>query len=82
MNTQQTSLHDDDLDTPKMKNGCHYFCSYLLDEFLINEHFIPGHCGKTVAIIRRFHALSETTPLKWLVVADDDTLLRWVFTVS
>ncbi len=37
----------------------------------------PGHCSKTIAIVRTFHALSETTPLKWLMVADDDTLLRY-----
>lgn len=32
-----------------------------------------GHCGKTLAIIRRVAQLEE---VQWLVIADDDTLLR------
>ncbi|XP_068174196.1 beta 3-glucosyltransferase a isoform X2 [Antennarius striatus] len=37
-----------------------------------------GHCGKTFAILQRY--LSSSVPnTKWLVVADDDTLISMVF---
>ncbi|XP_058886444.1 beta-1,3-glucosyltransferase-like isoform X2 [Acipenser ruthenus] len=37
-----------------------------------------GHCGKTFAILERF--LSEAIPkTNWLVIVDDDTLIRMVF---
>ncbi|XP_067364274.1 beta 3-glucosyltransferase a isoform X2 [Channa argus] len=37
-----------------------------------------GHCGKTFAILQRF--LSSAVPnTKWLLVVDDDTLIRMVF---
>lgn len=42
------------------------------------ENTETGHCGKTLAIISRFHRMGSHQPskeLKWLVVADDDTLL-------
>ena len=47
--------------------------------YVIKYIIYIGHCGKTIAIIRQFYALSKTTPLKWLVIADDDTLLRYVY---
>ncbi|MED6242295.1 Beta-1,3-glucosyltransferase [Ataeniobius toweri] len=35
-----------------------------------------GHCGKTFAILQRF--LSSAVPnTKWLVIVDDDTLIRF-----
>ncbi|UYV62800.1 B3GALTL [Cordylochernes scorpioides] len=38
------------------------------------EHVDRGFCSKTMGILR--HALtSQRTPAKWLVIADDDTLL-------
>ncbi|KAJ7411338.1 Beta-1,3-glucosyltransferase [Pitangus sulphuratus] len=37
-----------------------------------------GHCGKTFAILERF--LNHTSPrTPWLVIVDDDTLIRMVF---
>lgn len=39
---------------------------------------VSGHCGKTFAILERF--LSASVPkTTWLVVVDDDTLIRYVF---
>lgn len=39
-----------------------------------------GHCGKTFAILQRF--LSSPVPkTKWLVVVDDDTLIRYIFMI-
>ena len=34
-----------------------------------------GHCGKTLAIIKYFHQRASEEGLKWLVIADDDTML-------
>ncbi len=34
-----------------------------------------GHCGKTEAILHRF--VREQKSHDWLVIADDDTLLRY-----
>ncbi|XP_072557747.1 beta 3-glucosyltransferase a isoform X2 [Paramormyrops kingsleyae] len=37
-----------------------------------------GHCGKTFAILKRF--LSDSVPqTDWLLIVDDDTLIRMVF---
>lgn len=36
-----------------------------------------GHCGKTFAILERFLNLSHDK-IAWLVIVDDDTLIRWV----
>lgn len=40
-----------------------------------------GHCGKTEAIIKKFFidSLIENSIYQWLVIADDDTLLRSLF---
>lgn len=35
-----------------------------------------GHCAKTLAIIR--HA-ANMDDIDWLVIADDDTLIRYLF---
>ncbi|XP_039717646.1 beta-1,3-glucosyltransferase isoform X3 [Pteropus medius] len=37
-----------------------------------------GHCGKTFAILERFLNLSHDK-IAWLVIVDDDTLIRMVF---
>ena len=34
-----------------------------------------GHCGKTVAILKFFNRHAEERGWKWLVIADDDTML-------
>ena len=40
------------------------------------ENTERGHCAKTMAIIKHFHQLTqESTHWKWLVIADDDTIL-------
>lgn len=37
-----------------------------------------GHCGKTFAILKRF--LSNDVPkTNWLLIVDDDTLIRYIF---
>nr|CAD7427741.1 unnamed protein product [Timema monikensis] len=37
-----------------------------------------GHCGKTLAILSHVAGLSGGLPdVRWVVVADDDTILRW-----
>ena len=43
--------------------------------------FLPGHCEKTMAIINLFYHDDELSNTNWLVIADDDTLLRSVFVV-
>ena len=35
-----------------------------------------GHCGKTMAIIGKMHTEERWKGVSWLVIADDDTLLR------
>ncbi len=40
------------------------------------EDIYLGHCAKTWAIFRRFLQNERFAKLKWLFVADDDTLLR------
>ena len=46
-------------------------------------HVCAGHCGKMEAIIKRFYQefLLESNNYKWLIIADDDTLLRSYFNV-
>lgn len=39
---------------------------------------LSGHCGKMMAIISKFGSSSELQDRAWLVIADDDTLLRYV----
>ncbi len=34
-----------------------------------------GHCGKTFAILKYFHANAKKEGWEWLVIADDDTIL-------
>ena len=36
-----------------------------------------GHCGKMMAIIRKFQSSPELRDRVWLVITDDDTLLRY-----
>jgi len=36
-----------------------------------------GHCGKMMAIIHRFQSSPELRERVWLVITDDDTLLRY-----
>lgn len=38
----------------------------------------PGHCGKTFAILRRFLA-GAVPKTDWLLIVDDDTLIRLHF---
>lgn len=35
-----------------------------------------GHCAKSFAIVKKFYADLRYLERKWLVLADDDTLLR------
>lgn len=35
-----------------------------------------GHCAKTIAIIRKFIQNHQKFKWRWLVIADDDTLIR------
>eukprot|EP00058_Branchiostoma_floridae_P020281 XP_002605771.1 hypothetical protein BRAFLDRAFT_121883 [Branchiostoma floridae] len=37
-----------------------------------------GHCGKVYAILKEFHSKESLKKMDWLVIADDDTLLRMV----
>ena len=47
-------------------------CASHLSSFLLD----PGHCGKTFAILKRF--LSSAVPdTDWLLIVDDDTLIRY-----
>ena len=39
---------------------------------------LSGHCEKTMAIINAFYHNDELSDINWLVIADDDTLLRSV----
>jgi len=39
------------------------------------ENTERGHCLKTMAIIKHFHQTSASKGFKWLVIADDDTIL-------
>ena len=39
---------------------------------------VRGHCGKLMAILDDFLRRPELRQRQWLVVADDDTLLRLV----
>ena len=38
------------------------------------SHF-AGHCGKTFAILKQF-ASGAVPETKWLIIVDDDTLIR------
>jgi len=36
-----------------------------------------GHCGKTMAILKHIALIASSIPdIRWVVVADDDTILR------
>lgn len=40
---------------------------------------VRGHCAKTLSILNLALERFRASPnLKWLVLADDDTLLRWL----
>ena len=51
---------------------CLYICVENYHFFLFI--FSTGHCGKCLAIIYKFYA--DHRDKHWLVIADDDTLLR------
>ena len=65
--------------TPFAKNTL--FASDLADSSLGTvqlegiENTERGHCLKTMAIIKHFNQTSASKGLKWLVIADDDTIL-------
>ena len=44
--------------------------------------YMLGHCGKMMAIIERFQAIPELRGREWLVIADDDTLLRYSWVLA
>lgn len=49
-------------------------------QFIYIMSIFSGHCGKTFAILQRF--LSSAVPnTKWLLIVDDDTLIRYVFII-
>jgi UDP-glucose:O-linked fucose beta-1,3-glucosyltransferase len=36
-----------------------------------------GHCGKTIAILKHIALIDQSLQdIKWIVIADDDTILR------
>ena len=37
-----------------------------------------GHCAKTMAIIGKMDTVEQWKGLSWLVIVDDDTLLRYI----
>ena len=38
-----------------------------------------GHCGKTMAIVDRFYSDASLSGRRWLIIADDDTILRYIY---
>ena len=36
-----------------------------------------GHCGKTMAIVDKFYSDASLSSRSWLIITDDDTLLRY-----
>ena len=45
--------------------------------FLCNNIVLfPGHCGKTMAIMKRAVTEDHIRNTKWLLVADDDTIIK------
>ncbi|CAI8027184.1 Beta-1,3-glucosyltransferase [Geodia barretti] len=58
-----------------------YYSEVEDKQFLTTDIGVPntesGHCGKMMAIIERFQAIPELRGREWLVIADDDTLLRY-----
>ena len=50
--------------------------------FYGDSHGTVGHCMKTMAIIDRFHSEQIRDGKQWLVITDDDTLLRQVISTT
>jgi hypothetical protein len=38
--------------------------------------FFSGHCGKCMAIINRFDSHPDLSSYTWLLIADDDTIIK------
>ena len=36
-----------------------------------------GHCGKTMAILKRFNTDEKYKDKNWILIADDDTIIRY-----
>lgn len=53
---------------------------FLLDENLKDGHIVPntdqGHCAKTFAILEQVAPILDQNNLDWLIITDDDTILR------
>ena len=37
-----------------------------------------GHCGKTMAILRRWLKEKKFEKVSWFLIADDDTIIQYV----
>lgn len=50
------------------------------DEHLWDAHVVPntdqGHCAKTFAILEQVAPILDQNNLDWLIITDDDTILR------
>lgn len=52
-------------------------CNYLLTiGYLFLFTFDTGHCGKTMAIIKRITNTPKLSVVKWILIADDDTIIN------
>jgi hypothetical protein len=64
-----------------------HLCNYIVKLALIQRKmsrkftnrkntFFSGHCGKCMAIINRFDSHPDFSSYTWLLIADDDTIIK------